>query len=104
KAARFYFVLQDPTRMNRSHRLTPSVVVDSFHLPSVAVLEPEADAPGAIDRHSPLILVRAGQLVQAKRIQGAQAGQRGRRVECGKPRTKRFELRWRSKITYYTLS
>src|SRR5271167_3719493 len=60
--------------------VAPSVIVDNFNVPGVAVLESEADAPWTVDRHRPLIFSRSRQLVESDRLQRTEVGERGRRV------------------------
>ena len=57
------------------------VVIDYFNIPSIAVLEPETDPPGAVYRHRPQSFSITGELVQSNGPQRAEVVQRSSCVE-----------------------
>src|SRR5580698_8398690 len=64
--------------------LSPSlVIVDDFHVPGVSVGEPETQPPGPVDRHCPLVLPRALELVQPNRLERTEIAQGTGRIERG---------------------
>ncbi len=57
------------------------MIVDDLNVPGIAILEPEADAPRAIDRHGPQSFSITGKLVQSNGSQRAEVVQRSSCVE-----------------------